>query len=620
MKRTLALLAVCSTALSLFAQTAIEIRPHIVQSDSATRRSDLNFQMAAVSGFSVALVTGNYYLFGAYLAYASAWNHLGTNMLNLEFPSNDPDWCYLGQRAPCDPSTPPLQRDPRCGDSTGVVWKTPGSSVTSWLYQNFSTGTATRIPNVPQVGWWPYQWPNDCPLTGAPGFKPVISAAAINAAIPNPVRAPSPGGCSRDTTDPLSYATGAADAKVVTVNGKWYMAFCETINNPQNNTWNAGDLFLVDWATSDDGKSWTIRRQLFRTTHEQTDCNGGMLVTQLTTDNGYFYMLVDELFHAGQIMFRAPIDQSNADGFGIWQIATRDSNPSRYLWVNTPASGFIDTTAINAYQILPGPAIVQQAVMARVHSSSAAGSPSRIIAITNHSTDTTSGWLELWSAPDLNTPFTYHSRVDTTFLKPVSGAGWEPGFTVSAVQGPSTPTNIGNEFDFWLIGNFWQTGQNLDGYTRHATAYRMTATLSGDIYSPRAALRTAGGYYVGITAGTVTANQTTMAPNTRFVFPKQGNTLVSNDSVNVVGRNGNYLSAVNGGGGGAVATPYGAGANETFTVVKVNGSGTIVNGDSVALRTASGRYLTVQNGGGGNVDFTSTAINSNSTFVYTVAA
>jgi len=622
MKRTLAVLAVCLSAAHVDAQTIIEMKPRVVQSDSPTRRTDLNFQMAATSGLSVAQVSGNYYLFGAYLAASGAWNHLGTDMLNLVFPDNaNPDWCYRGQPAPCDPSTPPLQRDARCGDNVGVVWKSTGSSVPSWLYQNFTTGASTRVATNPSVGEWPRQWPNDCNLTGAAGWKPVISAAAINAAIPNPVKAASPGGCGRDLTDALSFATGAADPKVVNVNGKWYMAFSETINNPQNNGWTPGDLFLAAWAVSDDGKSWTIRRHLFRTTHEKDDCSGGLLVTQLIVDNNYFYLLLSELWHAGQIMLRAPINQANADGFGQWQIAAHGPDPNHYLWLNTPANGFLDTAALNAYSLFPVPSVVQQGAMARVHSSPVSGSPSRIVAVSNrYVAPNTPDLLQIWSTPDLDTPFTFQSTIDMTFLKPQGGNGWEPAFTVSANGGTSTPTNTGKEFDFWLIGNFWQTGQNLDGHTRHVTAYRMTTTLSGDIYSPRAALRTAGGYYVGVTAGTVSATQTSIVSNARFVFPKSGNTLASNEAVTLVARNGNYLSAINGGGAGATATPNAAGANETFTIVRVNGAGTIVNGDAVALRSANGRYLTAQNGGGGTVDFTATAINANSTFIYTIAS
>ena len=37
--------------------------------------------------------------------------------------------------------------------------------------------------------------------------------------------------------------------------------------------------------------------------------------------------------------------------------------------------------------------------------------------------------------------------------------------------------------------------------------------------------------------------------------------------------------------------------NETFTIVRVAGSGVINNGDAVAIRSANGHYLTAPNGG-----------------------
>ena len=77
--------------------------------------------------------------------------------------------------------------------------------------------------------------------------------------------------------------------------------------------------------------------------------------------------------------------------------------------------------------------------------------------------------------------------------------------------------------------------------------------------------------------------------NSRFVIPKQGNTVSSNESVTIVARNGYYVSAAGGGGGAATATQNAAGANETFTIVRVAGAGVINNGDAVAIRSANGQ-------------------------------
>ncbi|HYM61862.1 MAG TPA: hypothetical protein VEZ11_13330 [Thermoanaerobaculia bacterium] len=618
-KRLIVVAVVSLLALPLAAQSPIEMKLRITPVDTPTRRTDNNFQIAAASGFSVPQVTGLYNLYGMYGAYGQAWNHLGTNMVSITFPDpNNPDWFQcMGNAKPCDPNTPPSQRDVRCGDTTGLVWKTPLSSVPSWLYQNNDNGVATRIPTFAAAGSWPRQWPADCPSTGLAGWAPVISAAKINQAIPNPPHVGTPHTCSRDTTDPNSLATGAADTKVVYVNGKWYMGYSETINNPQNGAWTPSDLFSIGWATSNDGKNWTVSRQLFRSSLESVYCDGGLLLTQLTTDNNYFYMVADEMRGAGAILLRAAINQANPDGFDSWQIAAHDPmNPNHYNWVTAPVGGVIDTGALGAFSIMPTPSFVQQAAIARVYTSSAAGSPSRIIGVSKHDNPTlTSAVMDVWSAPDLDTPFTYQSTIDTAFIKPPGLNGWEYAFTYYPDQTPTTPRIIGNELDFWLIGDFSPNpGVPVDGGTKNLVAYRTTATVSGDIFAPRAALRTSSNTYISVTAGTVSATQTTIGLAARFVLFDSNGTLKNGDPVNLQARNGNYISATNGGGGTATATPSGPGTFETFTIIKTNGSGPIVNGDTVAFRSSGGYYLTAR--GGGSVDFTGTTLSSTTRFTY----
>lgn len=641
--------------LPLFAQTpSVEMKLRIMPVNGTTRVTDTNFQMAATSGFSAAQVNGGYYLYGPAAGYENAWSPAGdpAGVIALRFPGNPQNgWCPAAQVQSgtiiptCDPSTAPNTRDLRCGDTAGLFWKSVTSSVPSWLYQNFSTGSASRLPPFAAVGAWPAQAqlpypPPDsqqrCQLTptGVPGWQPVVSAAAINAAIPNPPKLPTPGGCTRDATNPNSYATGAADAKVVYVNGNWYMAFSETINNPVTGQigsppnhygWTSADLFVLGWATSTDGKTWTVRHQLFHTAREQVSCNPGLLVTQLTTDNGYFYMLVDEFGGKGLMLFRAPIDTANPDGFdnNAWQLETRSGG--NITWTAVPTGSTIDTNNVNgsglaAVDIAPTIAFVQQGSLARVFNSAAANSPSQIILVSTHDLSGTSTAVEVWSAPDFGSPFTFQSSVDLAFVKPGTGSnhnGWEFAFTYYPDQTQATPRIIGNELDFWLIGDF--TGGAPDpSETLGLVAYRTTATLSGGgIYAPRTALRTSGGDYLSVTAGSVNATQTSVGLAARFVVLDPNVNVVQNgDSVNLQARNGNYISAANGGGGSAGAVPGDPGTNETFTIVKLNGSGPIVNGDSVAFRSVSGYYLVAENGGGGTVDFPVKTISANSTFTY----
>jgi hypothetical protein len=428
-----------------------------------------------------------------------------------------------------------------------------------------------------------------------------------------------PANCTRDDWNPDFLATGAADTKVVYVNGKWYMAFDETINNPTpQGGWTAGDLFNIGWATSTDGINWSIKRILFRTTRETIDCNGGTLLTRLFTDNGYFYMVAQEIFGAGVLLLRAPIDTSNSNGYTAWQIAAHDpANPNRYLWVNTPADGMLDTSGLNAYPIVSNYALVQQTAIARVFASTAPYSASRIIVVTVQDSGDNNPTLKLWSAPDLDTPFTYESTIDTAYIQPFGISGWEFAYTYYPDNSAATPRIVGNELDFWLNGNFY-TGGNLDGYTKHFTGYRTTATLSGGIFAPRGSFRTQASYYVSAAAdNTINAYPRTYGLDERWVIVDvNGGSLQSGDAVYLQARNGLFLS--NGGGALLSASQAAPSANETFYVEKKNAGGTtIVAGDLIAFRSQStGKYLIAAQGGGSAVNGNGLDTNANTRFVY----
>lgn len=624
MRRPLFALLLTFLPATIFAQP-IEIQLRVVQEDTPTRTRDTNFQLAATSGFSVVQTLGNYYLFGSAGTYRSAWNSAGTHMWDLEFPSpNHPDWRpeLLDDKKKCDPKKDPRVRDVRCGDASGVVWKQPSSPSLNWNYFNHDLGAPDRIPPFPAVGSWPRQWPAQYHLTGIPGYRTTIDAAKINAAIP--VRTPptsTPASCTRDDWNPDFLSTGAADTKVVYVNGKWYMGFNETINNPTpQGGWTAGDLFNVGWATSTDGRNWSIKRILFRTTRETMDCGNGLLLTQLFTDGGFFYMVVQEIAGRGVLLLRAPIDTSNPDGYTSWQIATHHpSDPNRYQWVATPAGGMLDTTALNAYGIMPTVAFVKQAAIARIFNSTAPSSPSRIIGITVQDLGGGNNTLQLWSAPDLDTPFTFQSTVDTAFIKPFAIFGWEFAFTYYPDHSPATPRIAGREFDFWLNGNFY-TGGNLDGFTKHFTGYRATATLSGGIFAPRAALRTQANYFVSApNETTVNAVPTAVGLNERWILiDANGGSLVSGDVVHLLARNGLYLS--NGGASTLTASKAAPAVNESFFIEKKNPGGTaIVNGDQIAFRAQStGKYIIAAQGGGSTVHNNGLDANPNTRFTYVV--
>ncbi|HET8774839.1 MAG TPA: hypothetical protein VFP80_13640 [Thermoanaerobaculia bacterium] len=621
MRKTM-LCALALAASPIFAQP-VEVKLRVIDADTPTRKKDTNFVLAATSGFSVVQALGNYFLYGSTISTA-AWQSNGVGFWDLRFPvPNHPDWRpnIPDDKTKCDPKDDPTLRDKRCGDASHVVWKSTSSTDPRWTYFNSVSGTNATIPQFATVGSWPYQWPGDWDKTGIPGQRTTVDAWKINQAVPNPVPPTStPVQCTRDDWNPKYLATGAADTKAVYVASanKWYMGFCETVNNPSpEGGWTAADQFNVGWATSADGKNWTIKRILFRTVRERTECNGGLLLTQVFTDNNYFYMVVNEL-GAGTILLRAAVNTGTADGFNAWQIAARDPlNANRYRWVNTPADGMLDTSpsGLNAFFIMPTVAYVKQTAIGRVFTSAAPFSTSLYIGVTVQDLGDGNPTMQLWTAPDLDTAFTPQSTIDTAWIAPVPIWNWELTFTNYPDNVPATPRMAGNEFDFWLVGNF---GNAVEGHTREFTGYRVTATLSGGIYAPRGGFRTSSGaHYVSMDMSSMTATATTLGSFERFVIiDSNGGVLNSGDTVALLARNGRYLS--NGGGTGLTPLAPFAGTNEQYVIEKKNaGPSQIVNGDTIAFRAVSNsKYIIAVNGGGSTVTSGGLVTNPNTRFVF----
>ncbi|HEV7426087.1 MAG TPA: hypothetical protein VGQ46_06935 [Thermoanaerobaculia bacterium] len=602
MNRRLALwIILAALPLTLSAQP-IEIKLRITPVDTATRKSDTNFQMAATSGFSVLQTLGNYNLF-TYSQIRKAWNGNTGDMYDLV---NNP-----GQAGSlCNQHKDPRSFDPRCGDNSWAVWKQPSSASSGWNYFNTITGLPSRVAAVPAVGAWPYQWLADYPKTGVPAQQTTLDASKVNAAFPNPPKPSIPYPCNRNAWNPNFYATGTADTKAVAVNGKWYMAFNETINDPDpNGGWTSGDLFRIGWATSIDGTTWAVRHILFRAPAEESACAGGFVVTQLFTDNGYFYLLADE-YLVGLVLFRAPINTSLADGFVSWQIATNGATH----WADVPIDAQINPATFNAKRLMQTSADVEQAAIARVFTSTAPNSPSRYVAVAVNGSG-----LQVWSADNLDTDFAPESFVDLAYLKPKGTlGGWEFAFTTDANNTSATPTVISNAFDFWLNGNFY-LDQHFDGTGISFTGYRTTATLSGGIYSPRGALRSVSNYYLSAAAdNSINAAPASIGLNERWVLiDANGGTLQTNDVVYLQARNGLYVT--NNGGATLAASQASPSVNETFVIEKKSAGGaTIGNGDVIALRSqATGKYIIATAGGGSTVVGNGLDTNPNTRFTYT---
>lgn len=603
----------------------VELKLRVTTQDTATRKRDDYFQMPFMFGFSVNQVAGIYYLNATTNLDRRAWNAAGTGMWDLVFPKSG--WCSTCNPPPepCDPMLKPAQWDSRCGDAVGVMWKAVTSTVPRWNYLDVRSNTTAFVNPTPTTTTWPYQWPGQFMQTGIPGFDAAINFAKINAAIPNMVQpAGTPADCRRELWNTDFDATGASNAKAAYVNGKWYMAFTGTVMNPTvTGDWTADEIFNVYWAISSDGKNWTVRRPLFRTTLETTQCGGGLLMTQLFTDSGYFYIVLKEMrgtMH-GSSLLRAPIDAST-DGFTSWQIAARDPlNANRYLWKPVPANGYLDYATLDAFPVMSyGGSVssVKQTVISRVFASSSPFSPSMFVGVaTRYSGDASK--IDVWTAPDLDTPFTYQSEIDVAYIPPKGTWGYEPQFTVYSDNTPSTPAVVGRELDFWLTGDM-NVGTSV--FWKNLVAYRATGTLSGGIFSPRGSFRSWNSHYISAVNGgdaAVNADPTAFAANERFVLiDVNGGSLVSGDSVYLQSRSGKFLSAVSGGGTNLTANQTGTGTFETFTILKQNGTGTIVNGDSVAFRSSGGYYVVAEPTGTGGtpLNCNRTAVGPWETFVF----
>src|SRR6185369_11096543 len=163
-------------------------------------------------------------------------------------------------------------------------------------------------------------------------------------------------------------------------------------------------------------QNWTIQPSvLFKSKGEETTCAQGLMMTQLFIDNGYFYIVANDLYTDWMTLLRAPIDQTQPWGYGQWQIAADIPGAANYTWKNTPADGYLDLVhggpeKLNPAYIMASPAGgVKQGQIARVYTT-ATSSEWRYIGITVgvRNTPTPGVYryvLELWSAPDLDTNF-----------------------------------------------------------------------------------------------------------------------------------------------------------------------------------------------------------------------
>lgn len=527
-----------------------------------------------------------------------------------------------------------------------------------------SAGVATLSPE-PARGEWPYQWTprsdasqefpagGDYPNTGIPGFQDTVNGAKVRAAMGNtPGRIPAENqqqcatrisAFSPDGFDESQCATyphpihwnpdfkpaGTANPNAIFFGGRWYMAFTEEYNNPKPvstirrnfNGWTAGETWRTRWATSTDGQHWTIEpRYLFRYSDAVEDAEPyrGLFVTQLFIDNGYFYMLLNAE-EDWMMLLRAPLVPNSASGYGPWQIATGGN--AQYVWTPLPSDGTLDITdtlhtgTLNAAPVMPG-VLGRRAAIGRIAVSPKWPGKFMYVGLSvscgsKCNQNPQPQEMVLWTAPDLNTAFTQQQQ-GITFLGELGPHpnGLELQLANNDSDASRTESMYGNEFDVWMNG---RAGTDTIHWFNE---YRVTATLSGNIYSPRTKLRSfsgcTNGCDVALSADGSSVNTSTYGSYTFTIVNDDGASPISGGSVSLQSGLGTFIGTTNGG-ASLAANRWQITDSEKFTIIRVNGGTEITFGDDVAFRCPNGNYLTATSGGG-TVTCSGSAIGGRQTF------
>ncbi len=156
-----------------------------------------------------------------------------------------------------------------------------------------------------------------------------------------------------------------------------------------------------------------------------------------------------------------------------------------------------------------------------------------------------------------------------------------------------------------------------NGYLTSSNTFRFSTMF--DPSTPTYSFRTSNGRYLTAPGGgggdfTATATSIDSLISQFKIIDVNGGSLMHGDTVHIQTNRNYYLMAF-GGGGGDVATSGWAMSWETFTILKVNGSGSIGGGDAIALRGLNGvHHLVAEGGGGGTVNCNRTAIGPFETF------
>jgi len=180
----------------------------------------------------------------------------------------------------------------------------------------------------------------------------------------------------------------------------------------------------------------------------------------------------------------------------------------------------------------------------------------------------------------------------------------------------------------WLVSNVMPTSLALGcitaavGCVDNVSESEITASITATPYAVHLKTVVDGDFLsaVGGGGGDVNAIPATAGTSETFtLFDVNGGALQDGDAVQLTASNGSFLAAEDGGGGAVHANRPAASTWETFVVHRVGG-GAINNGDQIQLQTAvKGLYLCALNGGGAGVIADRVTASTWETFVMQIA-
>jgi hypothetical protein len=486
-RKLLAFAVACVFTVNAQAQTAVTLEL-LPQSPD-----DKKFRVGAVAGFSASQLGGNEYrVYGTshlprakWLPYTSEarrgyLDYFWESQTNNDVPPNViPDSPVLQEIDNCDVDKNPTTWNRRCIDSIGLWWKnlactasTPACVGNDRWNAHPGTANMSTYPTFPLLnadGTYTFGWPSR-KNWGVDGYVPVLDKDHVNARQPAPPPTNSQQVCH--PVNAASVATGTANSKAAQVRyadgtTRWFMAYNSQVHNEVAGDvlrgFNGADLWRVQWAYSNDGKTWTPEtRPLFLDSQEANGwCWNGLLMTDMFVDGGYFYVVANRVLSDLVFLFRSRIDQTRPQGYEAagWQVRGQLKADGTHEWRSVPTGQQADigSLGVSVVPSLYNPnygGAIKQTTIARVFRSSqqnqtAAQNPSKFVAVTlDHKGGENFHRVQLWLADDLSKPFVFQGPI---LNAPRGGYGFEFDFVHHPDNTQATPRLFDNDLEIWFV-------------------------------------------------------------------------------------------------------------------------------------------------------------------------